>query len=323
MLSAKSQRRWFSPTPACLIYGLLIVEGLLWLSERYTWFGFNEKKGWTVLIAVAVVGVAMLLMLGWFIVSLLFRWRFQFSIRSLLVLTVAVAVPCSWLAVEMKAAKRQREVAEDIDNSGGTAEYGIYYMPNPTLPAPWLLNLLGVDFFSDVTYVTLCPQDADAQLAHLKDLPGIWGLDLHGTQVTDAWLEYIEGLAELHFLELENTRVTDAGLEHLRGLTQLQLLCIRDTQITGAGLEHLKALLQLHELEITDTQVTDAGLEHLDGLSQLQDLAINSTRVTDAGLEHLKGLTRLKSLRIFGCTLVTQAGANRLQQALPNCQVVY
>ena len=94
--------------------GLLVVEGLLWLSERYRWFWFNEKKGWTVLIAVAVVGVTMLVMLLWFIASLLFRWRFQFSIRSLLVLTVAVAVPCSWLAVEMKAARKEREAAAAI-----------------------------------------------------------------------------------------------------------------------------------------------------------------------------------------------------------------
>ena len=82
--------RRFRPTPAWLVLALLVVEGLLWLSERYEWFWFNEKKGWTVLIAVAVVGVALLVMLLWFIASLLFRWRFQFSIRSLLVLTVAV-----------------------------------------------------------------------------------------------------------------------------------------------------------------------------------------------------------------------------------------
>ena len=111
--------RRFSPTPAWLIFGLLVVEGLLWLSERYQWFWFNEKKGWTVLIAVAVVGVAMLVMLLWFIVSLLFRWRFQFSIRSLLVLTVAVAMPCSWLGVEMKKAREQRNAGAAIDNLGG------------------------------------------------------------------------------------------------------------------------------------------------------------------------------------------------------------
>ncbi len=123
MLSAKSQRRWFSPTPACLIYGLLIVEGLLWLSERYTWFGFNEKKGWTVLIAVAVVGVAMLVVLLWFAASLLFRWRFQFSIRLLLVLVDAVAMPFSWLAVEIKKTREERE-AVDARLEAGFRETG-------------------------------------------------------------------------------------------------------------------------------------------------------------------------------------------------------
>ena len=96
-------KRRFRPTPSWLIFGLLVVEGLLWLSERYRWFWFNEQKGWTVLIGVAAVGVAIAIMLGWFVVSLLFRWWFQFSIRSLLVLTIAIALPCSWLAVEMFA----------------------------------------------------------------------------------------------------------------------------------------------------------------------------------------------------------------------------
>ena len=114
MTDPTATRRRFCPTPAWLVLGLLVVEGLLWLSERFQWFWFNEKKGWTVLIAVAVVGVAMLVMLLWFIVALVFRWRFQFSIRSLLVLTVAVAIPCSWLAAEMKAAREQRAVVAEI-----------------------------------------------------------------------------------------------------------------------------------------------------------------------------------------------------------------
>ena len=80
--------------------GLLAVEGLLLLSERFCWFAFNEKKGWTVLIAVAAVGLAGLFTLLWFAASLLFRWPFQFSLRSLLVLTEAVAIPCSWLATQ-------------------------------------------------------------------------------------------------------------------------------------------------------------------------------------------------------------------------------
>ena len=44
------------------------------------------------------VGVVCVAMLLWLIVALVSHPRFQFSIRSLLILTVAVALPCSWLS---------------------------------------------------------------------------------------------------------------------------------------------------------------------------------------------------------------------------------
>jgi len=39
---------------------------------------------------------------------------------------------------------------------------------------------------------------------------------------------------------------------------------------------------------------------------------------TDAGLEHLKGLTQLEQLWLDG-TQVTDAGVEKLNQALPKC----
>ena len=48
-------------------------------------------------------------MLFWSMASLLFRLRFQFLIRSLLVLTITVAIPCSWQTLEIRKAKKQRE----------------------------------------------------------------------------------------------------------------------------------------------------------------------------------------------------------------------
>ena len=53
--------------------------------------------------------VAVLAMFVWFGVALVFRRRFQFSLRSLLVLTVAVALPCSWFAMKMKRTERQEK----------------------------------------------------------------------------------------------------------------------------------------------------------------------------------------------------------------------
>jgi hypothetical protein len=139
--------RWYRPTPDRLILALLVVEGLLWLSERHEWFGFNQHKGWTVLIAVAAVGACFLLMLLWFIAGILFRWRFQFSIRSLLILTVATAVPCSWLAAQMKKAREQKAavvaIAKHVRAMGSAYDYEFdasgNYLPNARPPVPVLV----------------------------------------------------------------------------------------------------------------------------------------------------------------------------------------
>ena len=176
MTDPAAQLRWYRLTPDRFVVGLLVVECLLWLSERFQWSSFNAHKGWTVLLAVAVVGLAFLVVLFWFVAALLFRWRFQFSIRSLLVLTVAVAVPCSWMAVGMRAAKRQKDAVTEIKKLRGEVMYfyveadgsRAYTNDSQHLGVAWLRRLLGGDFLAETCLV-----------------------DLTGTKVTD------EGVKEL------------------------------------------------------------------------------------------------------------------------------
>jgi hypothetical protein len=215
--------RWFFPTPGRLLVVLLTVEGFLWLSEWLQW----TSKGWPVLIAVAAVGAFLLVMLGWFVLALLFHWRFQFSILSLLVLTVAVALPCGWLATEMKQATKQREVVEGIGQVHGWVCYDFQvdpsgcWTPDATPAAPtWLRDLLGDDLFLDVIWVTL-----------------------KSSEVTDAGLEHLKGLAKLQRLSVSYTKVSDAGLEHLKGLTHLRLLDLWGTKVTDAGVKRLQQAL--------------------------------------------------------------------------------
>jgi len=124
MPESRPKHRWYHITPDRLIIGLLAVEVFLLLSERFQWFAFNEKKGYTVLIAVAAVCVVVALMLVWLVVSLLFRWRFQSSLRSLVVLVVAVAVPCCWI-------EWQQKPVEVIRKAGGGVRYDWEYVDGP------------------------------------------------------------------------------------------------------------------------------------------------------------------------------------------------
>jgi hypothetical protein len=270
MVTADPRSRWFHLTPDWLLLALLVVEALLWLSERLHWFRFNEKKGWTVLIVVASVGVTMFLMILWFIVSLLFRWRFQFSIRSLLVLVVVVAIPCSWLAVEMKKARKQREAVEAIVKLGGGVRYGWgrdaagnWIERSPQAPA-WRHDLLGVHFFADIIQVEFfAVRLTDGGLEPIRVLPQLRFLFVANTKITDASMEVIGASPRLEGVDLDGTRVTDAGLKHLKGLTSLKWLGIRGNRVTDAGLEQLGGLTGLESLGLRGTQVTDEGVKKL------------------------------------------------------------
>ena len=301
--SRQQKLRWYRLTPDRFLIALLPIEGLLFLSERFRWFPFNEHKGWTVLIAVAVVCLAVVLLLLWLGVSLVFRRRFQFSIRSLLLFVVVVAVVCSWLAVKMQQARRQREAVEAVEKGDGWADYdyeidadgnSLPGTPEPSGPS-WLRNLLGVDFLSDVRQL-----DYD--------------------RATDAELMHLKGLTSLEILRFFGAQFTDTGLMHLEGLTSLETLRFDTTQVTDAGLVHLKGLMSLQHLSLEGTQVTDAGMVHLKELTSLESLDLSYTQVTDAGLVHLKGLTSLTWLRLRW-TPVTDAGVQDLQEALPNCEI--
>ncbi len=289
-----SKLRWFCLTPDRLVVGLLAVEGFLLLSE---WFGWSPK-GWTVLIAVATVGLTLLMMFLWFLAALLSWWRFQYSLRSLLLMVVVVAIPCSWLATEMQWARKQREAVEVIRKAGGTVTSDFDPFAVEPLYLVCFRELMGDDFFASICDVNLT-----------------------GTKVTDAVLVHLQGLSQLPSLWLYNTQVTDAGLVHLQGLSHLQILWLNNTKVTDAGLVHLQGLSHLQILRLDNTKVTDAGLVHLQGLSHLRILALsNNTQVTDAGLVHFQGSSQLIRLLLEG-TKVTDEGVRKLQQALPNCKI--
>jgi hypothetical protein len=304
MTTPAPNRRSYHLTLTRFFIGLLAVQVFLLLSERFQWFPFNAHKGWTVLIAVGVVGVAVLVMLLWGLACLVLRRRFQFGVRSLLVLLVALSVPMGWFAMQLQKARRQREAVERIVGMGGVVAYDYEIDKNfqrksgagPTTPT-WLRSLFGDVFFCQVVQVNLVN----------------W-------EFGDNDARYLKELTALRHLSVDGTQITDDGLARLAGLTQLRWLSLSGAQITGDGLAHLKEMNRLEMLTLNDAQICDDGLAHLRGMPKIAWLSLDSTPITDEGLAHLQGIAGLKMLWL-GNTRVTDEGISQLQQALPNCHV--
>src|SRR5262249_39664619 len=153
--------------------------------------------------------------------------HFQFGIRHLLILTIAVAAAFSWLAVETKTTREQAAAVEAIYKLGG----GVAYDFQPDSYGHWILewddksrlhwlrSYLGGDFFSNVVGVSFSGDEGnDTVLEQLAALPYLEELNLRSSRISDKGLKYITSLAKLRVLLLDGSNVGDAGLEHLARL---------------------------------------------------------------------------------------------------------
>jgi hypothetical protein len=353
---SKPPARWYRLTPDRFVIALLVLECLLWLSQRFGWFAFNRHKGWIVLIAVGVVIIAMVVLALAFCVSLLSRWRLQFSIRSLLIMVLVVAVPFSWLATAMRNAKIERDAAAAIRKGGGEVEYEFLGHGNlittqsrfsPIPPgAEWFFATLEIEFFARVSKVTMHVPITDHDIVLLDQLGDAGGLDVASYVETDDDILRLRRHSHLRGLEVQvsNARVTDAGLQPLNSFSNLKVLSINDCAfITDAGIARLKELKYLDSLELSgqftnksliilatmpnlrrlclsDTRITDDGFARISQLRNLELLSFRKMRISDAELKQIESLKRLKTLSLAE-TDVTNAGVERLRKVIPDCSI--
>ena len=132
-----------------------------------------------------------------------------------------------------------------------------------TWPPRWLVDLIGVDYFSDVTTVLFFRIGREPAIEHVGRLTRLQRLSVFQSPFRGAGLIHLKGLTNLSELYLGDTQVGDASLSHLKGLTNLSYLSLRGTQVTDGGLAHLKGLTKLSWLDLTGTRVTDAGVAEL------------------------------------------------------------
>ena len=270
------------------------------------------------------------------------RW-FRFSLRSMLLLVVVIAIPLAW---KVNRARNQRAVVAELRKLNAQIDYyhgyEHYYEMEATkgvqrfVPPPggkWLHDLLGREYFVEVIQVTVDgPQVTDDTLALIAKLPYVKYVSLNSaTGITDIGLAHLARMHNLEGVTLFSNRITDTGVVHLTGLTQLKILWAGGW-ITDSSLEHISKLEGLERLKIDGaTRITDRGLAQIAKLDNLQRLHLGGgakssanpqdyTRITDGGLVTLYGLKNLEFLSL-NTTEVSQAGIDKLKESLPNCKI--
>jgi hypothetical protein len=102
--------------------------------------------------------------------------------------------------------------------------------------------------------------------------------------------------------------IRDEDVAVVREFPQITLLLIESPHVTDAALQHVKTLANLEELDLAFCSGTGTdGGERTGG-------------ITDAGASQLQEMKGLKRIGLQA-TRVTDAGADRLQRALPDCVV--
>lgn len=292
---------------------VVAISSLIYALDLQIWV-FDVAKG-LVAIVFAVLVVYAIYRTG----RAVCRRQFQFSLRTLLVATAVFALLLGTLGQHAVRYCRLHRVL----GAGAWGWDGSTYGKCDS----WVASRLGYDPLSRITAIKVVKDQALLNMATDIDcFSDVEALSLEGPRVTDAGLAGADALARLPRLRvvtLRDTAVTDAGLESLSRWPLVEVLVIDGCKgITDDGLAHLARMRQLWHVWFagSTSRLSDAGLVHLCRVPRLEYVTISGVGITDAGLKHLEGMKQWKAIWLYQ-TAVTEDGAKRLQEALPDCQV--
>ncbi len=211
------------------------------------------------------------------------RWRFQYSLRSLLLLVTTLCVLLGIHSILLYSAERQRSVVEYLTNAGVHMDYVIEIEAGDESFYPdWLVSLLGRDYFFGVESVLISSNnipknaDVDALIAKASRLQPLERVRIeHCTLQRDSLLP-LAGKSEMDWLSLSRSNADDNHIKLLAGMPKLRVLDLRGTKITDKSVKILCELKNLELLLLRDTNISVASIDQL--RDALPDCDVDTTR---------------------------------------------
>lgn len=187
------------------------------------------------------------------------RWRLQFTLRAMLLLTLVCALGLGWIAGERRKVWLEDLAVKEIVQQGYVYRDGdvrLFSACEDSSPIRWQKRLFGEHVGSPVRFASVWPGASPEVVEQFRFLRSVSGICLQGVCVHDEHLLTITSLDKVEWLNLSATDITDAGAKQLASLHSLLDLNLDHTEITDDSLQALNRL-PLVNLSIRDTGVTD------------------------------------------------------------------
>ena len=251
------------------------------------------------------------------------RFRPQFSLRTLIVLTFIVAVAVTWAVIHERRYSAACDVVARISDEGTVVVQDYWSGKERTLAAgelpgrwedivevqwemdfPRLKDLKPIQsgqrkyiFFGidgSPIYDFTKPQKSPEDIRRLGNLPRLTRLSI-GDIDSGEEIEVVSQLQGLEYLALSGIEIKNNDLKHLAQLQNLKYLSFEGDGVTAAGLKHLAPLKELCILDISRAHLGDELGDVLRQFPKLTHLYLEF-----AGIEklHLKPPLNLRFLQL-------------------------
>jgi Leucine-rich repeat (LRR) protein len=174
--------------------------------------------------------------------------RPRFTIRTLMVLSVVIAIACAWYAMKREYLQRRLQAISRLEKLTG--------------PVSWY--------------------DGGFEFEY------IYEIELEGHDIDETLWQEISMLTEARSVLLRETNVTDDDLKHLSRFWNIRQLSLSNTAVTSDGMSALSRLKTLETLNISNTSIDDGAIRSLSGLRKLTSLNVHGTKISTLGIDRLR-----------------------------------
>lgn len=186
------------------------------------------------------------------------------------------------------------------------------------------LNLVELGNFKQLKSLnisqTLLSKDQARDLQYMESLESLE--ELNASQTTVRGFDFSKIGPHLKHLDLHESNVTNGDATSIQRLKALEWLSLASTKMDGKMVKKLASLPDLKVLKLSGINMLEADFS---GLTALEDLDLSGATLSPESWESIKDLKGLKRLNLRGIISKYTSPATiaeKLHEALPDCEII-